>query len=202
MYDGAGIPDATEWQFSNGPAGERGFSNDYQDLFEGMRNHTGATFIFDLDPEQEPPVLGYQVSDHDGTHWNDRPSFEILDRKTASADLFEARLDSASVYELIPIYPDTIEEPTFCPGHPALADPDGPSEALDDASASLRVNLSMIVTAGLYAGPVTRRIVAGLVEDTLANMTGNDEIAEVIDSVELIDLRGSTGPAYLPCLNR
>jgi len=35
----------TEWQFSDGPAGKRTESADYDDIEEGMNDHLGYTFI-------------------------------------------------------------------------------------------------------------------------------------------------------------
>lgn len=32
----------TEWQFSDGPPGERGSSSDYVDLEKGLREHSGC----------------------------------------------------------------------------------------------------------------------------------------------------------------
>jgi hypothetical protein len=39
--------DLTEWQFSDGPAGERGSSSDYTDLLHGLEDH--ANCIFNID---------------------------------------------------------------------------------------------------------------------------------------------------------
>lgn len=36
-----------EWQFSDGPAGRRGGSNDYLSLEEGLREHTGCVLHWD-----------------------------------------------------------------------------------------------------------------------------------------------------------
>ncbi|MCG7629029.1 hypothetical protein MHM88_14555 [Epibacterium sp. MM17-32] len=41
----------TEWQFSDGPAGQRGSSADYLSLEEGMREHPGCIFHFDPEPQ-------------------------------------------------------------------------------------------------------------------------------------------------------
>lgn len=46
VYDGKGVPGATEWQFSDGPPGERGSSADFQSLEEGLRAFPDATFQF------------------------------------------------------------------------------------------------------------------------------------------------------------
>jgi hypothetical protein len=47
-FYGEPIPDGTiEWQFSDGPAGGRGSSADYLDLFEGLVEHDGAIFNTD-----------------------------------------------------------------------------------------------------------------------------------------------------------
>lgn len=35
-----------EWQFSDGPPGQRGTSSDYLSLEEGLRAHSGAVFYF------------------------------------------------------------------------------------------------------------------------------------------------------------
>ena len=35
-----------EWQFSDGPPGERGSSTDYTDLEEGLQDHSGCVFHF------------------------------------------------------------------------------------------------------------------------------------------------------------
>jgi hypothetical protein len=39
----------TEWQFSDGPMGKRTYSEDYDDIEEGMNNHQGYTFIREQD---------------------------------------------------------------------------------------------------------------------------------------------------------
>lgn len=36
-----------EWQFSNGPSGERGFSSDYYRLEDGLREHSGCIIIME-----------------------------------------------------------------------------------------------------------------------------------------------------------
>jgi len=35
-----------EWQFGNGPPGNRGHSYDYTDLEEGLRAHSGKQFVW------------------------------------------------------------------------------------------------------------------------------------------------------------
>lgn len=57
-------PDAivgdTEWQFSDGPPGERGSSADYLYLEEGMRAHPGCNFKFM--PQGDPEETGYEFT--------------------------------------------------------------------------------------------------------------------------------------------
>lgn len=58
-------------------------------------------------------VLGYQVFCPDtGEHWNDRPSFEILDMATGLDDFTQARKDDR-FFVLMAITDGMIEEPTF-----------------------------------------------------------------------------------------
>lgn len=57
-------------------------------------------------------IIGYQVVNKDGNHWNDRYSFLILDEKTAIADLEESK-KSDTHYFIVAILKDDIEEPTF-----------------------------------------------------------------------------------------
>lgn len=52
-HNGAAQIGDTEWQFSDGPPGERGSSADYLSLEEGMREHPGCIFHFDPEPDPE-----------------------------------------------------------------------------------------------------------------------------------------------------
>ena len=49
-YEGHAVMGQTEWQFSDGPPGERGGSSDYLDLEAGIKAHAPAIFHFVDDP--------------------------------------------------------------------------------------------------------------------------------------------------------
>lgn len=42
--DALGLP---EWQFSDGPAGQRSYSADYDDLETGLLDHSGCIIIYE-----------------------------------------------------------------------------------------------------------------------------------------------------------
>ena len=67
----------TEWQFSDGPAGDRGSSSDYLSLEEGLRDHTGSIFHF------QPLVDPYmnELVDRTAPRW----AWDIID-ETLRAD--------------------------------------------------------------------------------------------------------------------
>jgi len=61
-------------------------------------------------------IVGYQVVNQFGNHWNNRPSFEILTEETAISELTESRLkqeETGEFYQLLSILDGDIEEPTF-----------------------------------------------------------------------------------------
>lgn len=58
-------------------------------------------------------IVGYQVEDADGNHWNHRYSFEILPPAVAIADLREAIAEGQAAWRITCIREDDIEEPTF-----------------------------------------------------------------------------------------
>ncbi len=59
-------------------------------------------------------IIGYQVHNKAGFHWNDRPSYEVLPLSVALSDLQEsAASDSDERYHLIAINEGDIEEPRF-----------------------------------------------------------------------------------------
>lgn len=45
-YEGLDVMGQVEWQFSDGPPGERSGSSDYLDLAEGLKAHAPAIFHF------------------------------------------------------------------------------------------------------------------------------------------------------------
>lgn len=61
------------------------------------------------------PVQGYQII-HPETHdcWGDRPSFEVLSRQSAIADLAAARAAHGPLYDILVIHPGDVESPTLC----------------------------------------------------------------------------------------
>lgn len=64
-HDGVARISDTEWQFSDGPAGERGSSADYLSLEAGMRDHPNCIFHFDPEPEQS----SYEFTAPNGQVW-------------------------------------------------------------------------------------------------------------------------------------
>lgn len=53
-------PDTVEWQFADGPAGHRGYSEDFLSLEEGLRAMSGAVIHWDPDNDSVPE--GYSVT--------------------------------------------------------------------------------------------------------------------------------------------
>jgi hypothetical protein len=51
----------TEWQFSDGPSGERGSSADYLSIEEGMMAHPDCVFYFDPLPDPEATIHIFTV---------------------------------------------------------------------------------------------------------------------------------------------
>lgn len=51
--NGAELPGSVEWQFSDGPAGNRDYSEDYRSLEEGLRAHSGK--VMHWDPQNDGP---------------------------------------------------------------------------------------------------------------------------------------------------
>lgn len=59
-------------------------------------------------------IVGYQVTNPiSGDHWDNRPSFEILDQATAIADLEAARAATEGHYLLVAILEGDIDDPLF-----------------------------------------------------------------------------------------
>lgn len=81
----------TEWQFSDGPPGERSSSSDYLSVEEGMRDHPDCTFHFDPAPDPEKTTYEFTVrftvpAEELRTYW--RHSQEYLSpRETLAAIL-------------------------------------------------------------------------------------------------------------------
>ena len=86
-----------EWQFSDGPAGQRGYSEDYLSLEEGLRAHAGAIFHFDPIPTPRFIVkyrhaewgAAHMVFDNDAGDWIDG-RFSVSVAAQAYADLLNA----------------------------------------------------------------------------------------------------------------
>lgn len=64
-------------------------------------------------------IVGYQVQDHHGNHWADRPSYEILTEETALSDM-EAASKGQGCWLMIAILDGDIEEQTFEAGGPQV----------------------------------------------------------------------------------
>lgn len=56
-YDGKAKVGDVEWQFSDGPPGERGSSSDFLTLEEGLAYHSGAVFHWHRDNPTEQEIL-------------------------------------------------------------------------------------------------------------------------------------------------
>lgn len=69
----------------------------------------------------------------------------------------------------------------------------------EDLSVTLRVDMSAILTMGLYAGPVTRPLVAENLHALLQSLTTED-VEALIDEVTLLSLDHDNGTALLPAL--
>lgn len=58
-------------------------------------------------------VIGYQVMNADGRHWNDRDSYEILTEATASKEIDEAWETGEPHWYMVAVREGDIEEPEF-----------------------------------------------------------------------------------------
>ena len=60
---------------------------------------------------------------------------------------------------------------------------------LENVTVQLKVNLSLIMTLGLYNGPITKKIIAENVKDTIdAYVSDGDDFEGLIDSVEILEI--------------
>lgn len=102
-------PDTVEWQFADGPAGHRGYSEDFLSLEEGLRAMSGAVIHWDPDNDSVPE--GYSVTTvyEDATPgWRgvvtDVSADEVVDRTALLYTLQSEALQSARdlAWELAP----------------------------------------------------------------------------------------------------
>jgi len=60
---------------------------------------------------------------------------------------------------------------------------------LENVTVQLKVNLSLIMTLGLYNGPITKKIIAENVKDTIdVYVSDGDDFEGLIDSVEILEI--------------